>query len=78
VIATTAGESSERDALAHYQHLRDSLSMPLFTLTDTISAYRWNDTEIPSLLRQMAGAMTDEVEMLAALDVQHLTIGALS
>jgi flavin-dependent dehydrogenase len=54
--------------LAAYQATRDRLSEELFTVTETISSFGWNATEVDALLLQLSAAMVDEVEMLAALD----------
>ena len=60
-------EPSTRRSAA-YQAARDRLSLPLFTITDTIAAQRWTDAEIGDLLLQLSSAMADEVDALAALD----------
>lgn len=64
----------ERDALAAYQAQRDALSSALFDVIETIAAHRWSDGEIADLLLLLSATMSDEVEVLAALD--PLPVGA--
>jgi 2-polyprenyl-6-methoxyphenol hydroxylase-like FAD-dependent oxidoreductase len=64
----------ETDVLAGYQATRDALSLPLFEVIDTIAAHRWSNAEIGDLLRRLSASMTDEVELLAALDGQDLSL----
>jgi 2-polyprenyl-6-methoxyphenol hydroxylase-like FAD-dependent oxidoreductase len=68
VVAAASGEVFEHEALAGYQATRDRLSLPFFTVTETIAALRWTDDEIPALLLQLSSAMAEEVEAIAALD----------
>jgi 2-polyprenyl-6-methoxyphenol hydroxylase-like FAD-dependent oxidoreductase len=68
LVAAASGESSEDDALAGYQSVRDRLALPLFRITDTIAAQRWTDAEIGALLLDLSAAMANEVEALGALD----------
>ena len=66
----------ETEALGEYHATRDRLSMPLFTVTDTIAGLRWTDDEIPRLLYRLSGAMNDEMDGIARLDQQPaLTLG---
>ena len=67
VISTQPGSSQRRDALTHYQDVRDRLSLPMVDATDEIAGYAWDMTRIRTLLRNMSSAMTDEVETLASL-----------
>jgi 2-polyprenyl-6-methoxyphenol hydroxylase-like FAD-dependent oxidoreductase len=67
-IVAASGGASEHEALAHYQRTRDRLSLPLFTITDTIAGQSWTDADIGALLLQLSSAMVDEVEVLAGLD----------
>ena len=59
-----------------YHRTRNQLSLPLFDVIDTIATMRWNDAEIPALLRQLSSAMSDEVEQFARLDEEPAVIGA--
>lgn len=60
------------DSLAAYQSTRDRLSLPLFETVDRISSNSWDDNEIAELLLQLSSAMSDEVETLAALDLERV------
>jgi hypothetical protein len=67
IAAVVLDAADERDALAGYQAIRDTLSASLFDVVDLIAGLRWTDEEIPELLLQLSEAMADEVEALAAL-----------
>jgi flavin-dependent dehydrogenase len=68
VISSSSGERAEADALAEYQATRDRLSIALFTTTDRIASFQWDEQDIGSLLMGMSTAMADEVELLSSLD----------
>ncbi len=76
VSAIVSGGAAESDALDHYHRTRNDLSRPLFDVIDTIATMRWNDAEIPALLRQLSSAMSDEVEHFARLDEEPAIPGA--
>ncbi len=76
IVATMTDAATETDALGHYHHARNRLSLPLFDVVDTIARLRWTDAEIPELLLRLSSAMSDEVEAVARLDdVPSLTGG---
>jgi flavin-dependent dehydrogenase len=56
-------------ALARYQDTRDRLSRRLFDATEAVASYSWTLAEVRGLLRQVNSAMSDEVDLLAALPV---------
>jgi flavin-dependent dehydrogenase len=56
------------DALGEYERTRDRLSLPLFDLTESIAAYRWDLGEIRELLLAESAAMKPEVAALRRLD----------
>jgi flavin-dependent dehydrogenase len=60
------------EALAEYHRTRDQLSRPLFDAVDEIAAMRWTTADIPTLLRQLSSAMSDELAHVAGLDVDDL------
>lgn len=64
VVAGFGGSAPIEDALARYQLVRDELSAGLFTATDAIAGYGWELDELQRLLRQLAAAMSREVEFL--------------
>ena len=66
--AITAAFDGEETALAGYQTARDRLSLPLFTVTDAIATYSWDEVQIGALLRQLSAAMADEVDAVLAYD----------
>jgi 2-polyprenyl-6-methoxyphenol hydroxylase-like FAD-dependent oxidoreductase len=70
VISTGDVGRALDESLAAYQATRDRLSSQLFATVDTIAAQRWSDDEISGLLLQLSSAMADEVEALAALDME--------
>ena len=53
--------------MADYAATRDRLSDDLFRVTDEIATYAWDIDEVPSLMRRVSAAMTDEVEYLESL-----------
>jgi flavin-dependent dehydrogenase len=67
LLEATSGVVPEEVALGRYQRRRDALSGHLFEASDAIAAYDWNSTEVQPLLRRVAAAMTDEVELLESL-----------
>ena len=70
LVAAATGAEIETEALAEYHATRDRLSMPLFTVTDTIAGMRWTDAEIPRLLYRLSEAMNDEMDAIDRLDQQ--------
>jgi flavin-dependent dehydrogenase len=68
ILGADADEVSEVDALADYQATRDRLSERLFTVTDAIASFRWDLTEVASLLVQLSESMGDEVRSIADLE----------
>jgi 2-polyprenyl-6-methoxyphenol hydroxylase-like FAD-dependent oxidoreductase len=74
--AAATGAETETEALGEYHATRDRLSMPLFTVVDTIAGMRWTDAEIPGLLYRLSEAMNDEMHAIDRLDREPaLTLG---
>jgi 2-polyprenyl-6-methoxyphenol hydroxylase-like FAD-dependent oxidoreductase len=74
--AAATGTETETEALGEYHATRDRLSMPLFTVVDTIAGMRWTDAEIPGLLYRLSEVMNDEMDAIDRLDRQPaLTFG---
>ena len=67
LIAVHRGDD-EAVALAEYQRTRDALSLPLFTVVDSIASHHWSDAQIGDLLKRLAGSLREEVAVLAGLD----------
>jgi 2-polyprenyl-6-methoxyphenol hydroxylase-like FAD-dependent oxidoreductase len=67
IVAVVHDGSDEREALAGYQAMRDTLSADLFAVMDVIAGHRWTDEEIPDLLLGLNAAMADELDVLSAL-----------
>jgi 2-polyprenyl-6-methoxyphenol hydroxylase-like FAD-dependent oxidoreductase len=67
IAAVVVDGADERDALAHYQATRDSLSRALFDVVDVIAGHSWTDREIGDLLLRLNAAMADETDCMAAL-----------
>jgi 2-polyprenyl-6-methoxyphenol hydroxylase-like FAD-dependent oxidoreductase len=56
-----------RRALAAYEATRTRLSAQLFSATDAVAGYDWDQDRIERLLRWVSSAMSDEVNHLASL-----------
>jgi 2-polyprenyl-6-methoxyphenol hydroxylase-like FAD-dependent oxidoreductase len=67
VIAAFADGGDEAELLADYQRTRDRLSLPLFTVTDSIASHTWDAVQIERLLRQLSAAMATEVDAVREL-----------
>ena len=68
VLASPSSGDHRDRALAHYQAVRDRLSLPMMRATEEIASYGWDLTRVRCLLRNLSSAMTEEVETLAALE----------
>jgi len=68
--------ADETIALADYQRIRDTLSLPLFTIVDRIASHQWTDAEIGDLLKRFSASMREEVTLLASLDHEAETLVA--
>jgi flavin-dependent dehydrogenase len=55
-------------ALAHYQGTRDRISRPLFEAVDRIASLSWNLDEVRQHLSALNAAVSDEVDLVCALD----------
>ena len=71
VVDVRTGRASEAQAMATYHATRNHLSDDLFTVVDVLAGYRWELSEMRTLLMALAEAMKDEVEALQGLDA-HL------
>ena len=69
VAAGGTGSPAGQQALVAYQSTRDDLSMQMVDVVERIAAFDWDMTAIRGLLRQLASAMSDEVEALSELPV---------
>jgi 2-polyprenyl-6-methoxyphenol hydroxylase-like FAD-dependent oxidoreductase len=69
VTAAPTPGGDQLDALAQYQLVRDELARPLLEVTERIASYRWDLAEIRRLLMTLSSTMTDELELLAGLEV---------
>lgn len=54
-------------ALDRYAADRDRLSLPVLRIVERVATHDWSLPEVRDLLREMASAMADEVELLEAL-----------
>jgi len=72
---TLRGADSEASALAECEAIRDRLTTRLFETSERVASYRWDLTELRSLLIDLSRAMRDEVEALASLD-EHRSVTA--
>lgn len=73
IITAIHGKADEAVALATYQATRDRLSELLFTTTDAIASFAWDLDQVSTLLRQLSGAMSEEVTLLSGLDNHWFT-----
>ena len=64
-LLAAADGADERVSLAGYQDTRDRLSGELFSVTERVAAYDWDDDDLGLLLRRVSAAMSDEVDFLA-------------
>lgn len=65
VLRVLSGREAEARAFARYMRERDALASGVFDVADRISAYDWDTDGIGRLLRELTGAMADEVTFLA-------------
>ncbi|HWL78141.1 NAD(P)/FAD-dependent oxidoreductase [Microbacterium sp.] len=64
-LRVLSGREAATPAFARYERERDRLASGVFDVADRISAYDWDTEEIGRLLRELSGAMGDEVAFLA-------------
>lgn len=62
-----SGTTPMQGALAGYERLRDDLSLPLFTITDTIASFGWRLPELQALHIELSAEMQQEARFLAGL-----------
>ena len=67
LLDALADRGRERVALGRYHRRRDALSTALFEVSDEIASYDWDVPTAQRLLRRLSAAMSDELELLAAL-----------
>jgi flavin-dependent dehydrogenase len=65
IVAGHGGSEPISDALARYEHIRDELSVDLFSVTDALVSFTWDQEELERLLRRLSSAMSGEVELLS-------------
>ena len=70
VITGFGDDAGMIESLDGFEALRDRLSITLFETVDRIASNEWDDAEISQLLFQLSSAMADEVDTLAALDLE--------
>ena len=75
LLAVWSGAIAEAVALRQYQAQRDRLSSGLFTATNRIAAYDWDQPSVQGLLREVSASMSDETELLQALPPQRQRTG---
>lgn len=79
VLDIQGGTASEADALVRYQRTRDALCSRLYAAVETISSYSWTMPELRKLLMEAGAAMTEQIELMQALDHdRELTPGAMA
>jgi 2-polyprenyl-6-methoxyphenol hydroxylase-like FAD-dependent oxidoreductase len=67
VLAAPRPGRAQVAALGRYGALRDELSLPMLDVVERVAAHDWDLPTIRRLLREMAGAMTDEIDLLESL-----------
>ena len=65
---STPRSGARATALSDYQRRRDQISVPMVHITDQLASYAWDQQRVRSLLRELASALTDEVELVAAAE----------
>lgn len=60
--------------LSDYPAVRDNLSLPLFAVTDAITAFDWSIEEVQALHHRLNQAMKREVEHLISLETTTTTV----
>jgi 2-polyprenyl-6-methoxyphenol hydroxylase-like FAD-dependent oxidoreductase len=78
-LASAVAQSTPRSglrvtALSDYQRRRDQISIPMVHITDQLASYVWDQQRVRSLLRELASALTDEVELVAAAENAGLEV----
>jgi 2-polyprenyl-6-methoxyphenol hydroxylase-like FAD-dependent oxidoreductase len=78
-LASAVAQSTPRSglrvtALSDYQRRRDQISIPMVHITDQLASYAWDQQRVRSLLRELASALTDEVELVAAAENAGLEV----
>jgi 2-polyprenyl-6-methoxyphenol hydroxylase-like FAD-dependent oxidoreductase len=68
VLEAPSGGRAQLGALRDYERTRDRLSDPLFDITERITSYQWDLSELRGHLRELSCAMRPEVNALLALD----------
>lgn len=66
-LLARAVQSGTETALDEYQVIRDTLSLPLFEITDEIASYAWSMSRLQSLHTKMSEEMTREARYLRDL-----------
>lgn len=64
IMDSLGGEVSEHAAFAGYQSARDRMSTRLFSATEAVAAYDWDERRVRTLLREVSAAMGHELELL--------------
>ncbi len=67
VLTAPGPGPAQEAALAGYQADRNRLATPMLAVVERLASYAWDLAVVPTLLRTLAGTMTDEVELLAGL-----------
>ncbi|MET0758490.1 MAG: FAD-dependent monooxygenase [Mycobacterium sp.] len=68
VLDAPRGGRAQLDALRDYEHTRDRLAEPLFSMTERIASYHWDLGQLREHLQVLSQAMRAEVDALLALD----------
>jgi flavin-dependent dehydrogenase len=68
VIDGSADDTSMDAALEQYESTRDWLSIHRFDVIDRIASHEWDSPEMAALQLQLSSAMSNEIEVLAALE----------
>ncbi|MGY1602177.1 FAD-dependent oxidoreductase [Geodermatophilus sp. SYSU D00815] len=74
VLSAPRPGRAQQEALAGYAAVRDALTLPVLRVVERIAAHDWDLREVRGLLRAMASAMAEEVELLEGL---HPVAGAV-
>jgi len=67
VLAAPEPGPAQRESLAEYESVRDTLALPLLDVAERLASYDWEIPEVRKLLMRLAAVMADELELLAPI-----------
>jgi 2-polyprenyl-6-methoxyphenol hydroxylase-like FAD-dependent oxidoreductase len=71
LAAAVRSDAPRAQAMAAFQRARDDASAELFAVVDELASFTWSFQRAQELLLRLSSAVSDEVDLLAALDAPH-------